>query len=107
MEKHAGTDKVSGSKTADMRSALVDYFSEEGEDDVVRWLASAKTSNDVAEMTAIALIIWWCAPPATHHPCLASSRKLLPGMMPAKCRSGEIVLTIISSIPSDRAGGRL
>ena len=30
LEKHAGTDKVSGSKTADMRSALVDYFREEG-----------------------------------------------------------------------------
>lgn len=26
MEKHKGTDKVSGSRTADMRSALVDYF---------------------------------------------------------------------------------
>jgi adenine-specific DNA-methyltransferase len=30
LEKHAGTDRVSGSKTADMRSALVDYFREEG-----------------------------------------------------------------------------
>jgi hypothetical protein len=29
-EKHAGSDRVSGSKTADMRSALVDYFREEG-----------------------------------------------------------------------------
>ena len=29
-DKHAGTDRVSGSKTADMRSALVDYFREEG-----------------------------------------------------------------------------
>ncbi len=29
-EKHAGTDHISGSKTADMRSALVDYFREEG-----------------------------------------------------------------------------
>ena len=28
--KHAGTDRVSGSKTADMRSALVDYFREDG-----------------------------------------------------------------------------
>ncbi len=28
--RHAGTDRVSGSKTADMRSALVDYFREEG-----------------------------------------------------------------------------
>ena len=28
LEKHAGTDRVSGSKTADMRSALVDYFRE-------------------------------------------------------------------------------
>lgn len=26
LEKHAGTDKVSGSKTADMRAALVEYF---------------------------------------------------------------------------------
>jgi len=26
MDKHQGTDRVSGSKTADMRSALVDYF---------------------------------------------------------------------------------
>jgi adenine-specific DNA-methyltransferase len=29
-DKHAGTDRVSGSKTADMRSALVDYFREAG-----------------------------------------------------------------------------
>src|SRR5882724_2830137 len=29
-DKHAGTDRVSGSKTADMRSALVDYFRDEG-----------------------------------------------------------------------------
>ncbi|MGN6553549.1 MAG: SNF2-related protein, partial [Verrucomicrobiota bacterium] len=30
LDKHAGTDRVTGSKTADMRSALVDYFREEG-----------------------------------------------------------------------------
>ena len=30
LEKHQGTDRVSGSKTADMRSALVDYFRDEG-----------------------------------------------------------------------------
>jgi adenine-specific DNA-methyltransferase len=30
LERHAGTDRVSGSKTADMRSALVDYFRDEG-----------------------------------------------------------------------------
>jgi ERCC4-related helicase len=30
LEKHAGTDRVSGSRTADMRSALVDYFRDEG-----------------------------------------------------------------------------
>ena len=29
-DKHQGTDRISGSKTADMRSALVDYFREEG-----------------------------------------------------------------------------
>ena len=29
-EKHVGTDRVTGSKSADMRSALVDYFREEG-----------------------------------------------------------------------------
>jgi len=29
-ERHAGTDRVTGSRTADMRSALVDYFKEEG-----------------------------------------------------------------------------
>jgi len=29
-DKHAGTDRVTGSKSADMRSALVDYFREEG-----------------------------------------------------------------------------
>ena len=28
--KHQGTDRITGSKTADMRSALVDYFREEG-----------------------------------------------------------------------------
>lgn len=28
--KHQGTDKITGSRTADMRSALVDYFREEG-----------------------------------------------------------------------------
>ena len=28
--RHQGTDRVSGSRTADMRSALVDYFREEG-----------------------------------------------------------------------------
>jgi superfamily II DNA or RNA helicase len=31
VEKHAGTDRVTGSRTADMRSALVDYFREEGQ----------------------------------------------------------------------------
>jgi ERCC4-related helicase len=30
VERHQGTDRISGSKTADMRSALVDYFREEG-----------------------------------------------------------------------------
>lgn len=30
IERHQGSDRVSGSKTADMRSALVDYFREEG-----------------------------------------------------------------------------
>lgn len=30
LEKHLGTDRISGSKTADMRSALVDYFRDEG-----------------------------------------------------------------------------
>lgn len=30
MERHQGTDKITGSRTADMRSALVDYFREEG-----------------------------------------------------------------------------
>lgn len=29
-EKHRGTDRVTGSRTADMRSAIVDYFREEG-----------------------------------------------------------------------------
>ncbi len=30
LARHAGTDQVTGSKTADMRSALVDYFREQG-----------------------------------------------------------------------------
>jgi len=30
LERHKGTDRVSGSRTADMRSALVDYFREDG-----------------------------------------------------------------------------
>jgi ERCC4-related helicase len=30
LTRHQGTDRVSGSKTADMRSALVDYFRDEG-----------------------------------------------------------------------------
>lgn len=30
IERHQGSDRVSGSKTADMRSALVDYFRDEG-----------------------------------------------------------------------------
>jgi superfamily II DNA or RNA helicase len=30
LERHRGTDRVSGSRTADMRSAIVDYFREEG-----------------------------------------------------------------------------
>jgi adenine-specific DNA-methyltransferase len=30
LEKHSGTDRITGSKSADMRSALVDYFREEG-----------------------------------------------------------------------------
>jgi len=30
LERHVGTDKISSSKSADMRSALVDYFREEG-----------------------------------------------------------------------------
>jgi hypothetical protein len=30
LERHQGTDRLSGSRTADMRSALVDYFREEG-----------------------------------------------------------------------------
>jgi len=29
-EKHAGTDRITGSKSGDMRSALVDYFREQG-----------------------------------------------------------------------------
>ncbi len=29
-DKHAGTDRISGSKSADMRSALVDYFRDQG-----------------------------------------------------------------------------
>lgn len=30
LERHSGSDRVTGSRTADMRSALVDYFREEG-----------------------------------------------------------------------------
>jgi adenine-specific DNA-methyltransferase len=30
LERHSGTDRVTGSKTSDMRSALVDYFRDEG-----------------------------------------------------------------------------
>jgi adenine-specific DNA-methyltransferase len=30
LQRHKGTDRVTGSRTADMRSALVDYFHEEG-----------------------------------------------------------------------------
>src|SRR5262249_54065334 len=30
LRRHEGTDRVTGSRTADMRSALVDYFREEG-----------------------------------------------------------------------------
>jgi len=30
IEKHQGTDRITGSKTADMRSALVEYFRDEG-----------------------------------------------------------------------------
>lgn len=30
LERHKGTDRVAGSRTADMRSALVDYFRDEG-----------------------------------------------------------------------------
>ncbi len=30
LERHAGSDRVTGSRTADMRSALVDYFRDEG-----------------------------------------------------------------------------
>jgi ERCC4-related helicase len=30
LERHQGTDRVSGSRTADLRSAIVDYFREEG-----------------------------------------------------------------------------
>jgi superfamily II DNA/RNA helicase len=30
LDEHQGTDKLTGSKTADMRSALVDYFREQG-----------------------------------------------------------------------------
>jgi adenine-specific DNA-methyltransferase len=31
LRRHQGTDRVSGSRTADMRIALVDYFREEGQ----------------------------------------------------------------------------
>lgn len=31
LDRHKGSDKVTGSRTADMRSALVDYFREEGQ----------------------------------------------------------------------------
>jgi adenine-specific DNA-methyltransferase len=31
LERHAGTDRVTGSRTADMRSAIVDYFKEQGQ----------------------------------------------------------------------------
>lgn len=31
MEQHAGTDRASGSRTADMRSAIVDYFRDQGQ----------------------------------------------------------------------------
>ena len=31
LDRHAGTDRVTGSRSADMRSALVDYFHEQGE----------------------------------------------------------------------------
>lgn len=31
MDRHEGTDRVTGSRTADMRSALVDYFREQGQ----------------------------------------------------------------------------
>ena len=31
LERHQGTDRVTGSRTADMRSAIIDYFREEGQ----------------------------------------------------------------------------
>lgn len=31
LQQHRGTDRVTGSRTADMRSALVDYFREQGQ----------------------------------------------------------------------------
>jgi len=31
LERHEGTDRITGSRTADMRSALVDYFREQGQ----------------------------------------------------------------------------
>ena len=31
LKRHEGTDRITGSKTADMRSALVDYFREQGQ----------------------------------------------------------------------------
>jgi len=51
MDKHQGTDRVSGSKTADMRSALVDYFRIEG-----RIMIATEAG---AEASTSSSVRWW------------------------------------------------
>lgn len=48
LERHQGTDRVTGSRTADMRSALVDYFREQGRIMIATEAGAEGTDGDQA-----------------------------------------------------------
>lgn len=52
VERHTGTDKITGSKTADMRSALVEYFREEG-----RILIATEAGSEGINLQFCALLV--------------------------------------------------
>ncbi len=51
LECHQGTDRVTGSRTADMRSALVDYFREQGQ----IMIATEAGAEGISEFFGVAL----------------------------------------------------
>jgi adenine-specific DNA-methyltransferase len=84
LQRHQGTDRVTGSRSADMRSALVDYFKEEGADH------DRHGSGSRGDQSAI-LLAGRELRSALESPTHRTADRPLPSLRAeARCRCGEL-----------------